>query len=230
MSDFTAEHDQFAFDDAAYLLGALEPAEHAAFERHLATCPICHQSVEELAGLPAVLEQVDPSSLETLETEPVPESLLPRLLAQVNRHRARRTLRTATTGFLVACLLAALGFGGVRYWSDTHRPQTLVMQAVGPDAAGIYGTVRLLGDGADTRIQIDCGYHNNSAAPYPGEQEPSYRMLVFNQAGMMRDLGSWSPQPGEDVEITRDSPWRRQALSRVEVATTTGEVVLRLVL
>lgn len=228
MTGFAGEHELFAFDDAAYLLGALEPDERQAYERHLASCPICQQSTAELSGLPAVLALVDPASLDTLEAEPLPESLLPRLLAEVNRHRSRRTLRTAATGFLVACLLVGLAFGGVRYWSDTQRPHTLVMQAVGPDSAGIYATVRLLGDGSATRIQLDCGYHSNSAVNYPGESEPSYRMVVFNRAGMMRDLGSWTPQRGEDVEIIRDSPWRRQALSRIEIATTTGEVVLQL--
>jgi hypothetical protein len=226
MTDFAAEHDRFAFDDGAYLLGALEPADRLAFERHLRSCPTCQQSVAELAPLPAVLERVDPATLNGLEVGPVPESLLPKLLAEVHRHRGRRALRTAATGFLVACLLAGLAFGGVRYWTDTHRPQTLVMQAVGPDAAGIYATVRLLGDGADTRIQLDCGYYNRATAIYPDEQ--FYRMVVFNRAGMMRDLGSWTPQPGEDVEITRDSPWRRQALSRIEISDSNGGVVLRL--
>jgi len=45
---------------------------------------------------------------------------------------------------------------------------------------------------------------------------------------MARDLGSWSPQPNEDVELVRDSPWRKQALSRIEISNSSGEVVLRL--
>jgi len=227
VTDLAAEHELFAYDDAAYLLGALEPAERQAFERHLSSCSICQESVGELAGLPALLEQVDPSTLEGLDAEPVPESLLPKLLSEVGRHRSRRALRTAATGFLVACLLAVLALGGVRYWSDTHRPQTLVMQAISPDAAGIHATVRLLGEGTNTRIQLDCGYHSTQAPGYPGE-ELSYRMVVFNRAGMARDLGSWSPQPNEDVELVRDSPWRKQALSRIEISNSSGEVVLRL--
>lgn len=227
MTDFAAEHELFAYDDGAYLLGALDPAERQAYELHLASCPICRQSMSELAGLPAVLERVDPNTLDGLDTEPVPESLLPKLLAEVGRHRTRRTLRTAATGFLVACLLTVFAFGGLRYWSDTHRPQTLVMQAISPDAAGIHATVRLIGDGTNTRIQLDCGYHGNPPVNYPAE-ELSYRMVVFNRAGMMRDLGSWSPQPGEDVELVRNSPWRKQALSRIEISNSSGEVVLRL--
>ena len=226
MTDFAAEHARFAYDDAAYVLGALDPEDRRAYEQHLASCPICHESVSELAGLPAVLERVDPASLDTLDTDPVPESLLPRLLAEVGPHRRRRTLRIAAAGFLAACLLAALAFGGISIWTDSHHPQVLVMQPVSPDAAGVHATVRLLGDNTATRIRLDCGYLGNPS----GEPayEPSYRMLVFNRAGARVDLGSWTPQAGEDVQIVRDSPWRRQALSRIEITDTSGEVLLRL--
>ncbi len=227
MTDYAAEHERFAYDDAAYLLGALEPADRAAYEQHLASCPLCQQSVAELGGLPAVLAQVDPDALDGLDADPVPQSLLPRLLAEVGRHRHRRTLRIATTGFLAACLLAALAFGGVQVWSDSHRPHTLVMQPVSPDAAEVHATVRLLGGNTDTRIQLDCGYQGSLADRYP-QYEPAYRMVVYNRAGAMRDLGSWTPQPGEDVELVRNSPWKRQALSRIEISTETGEVLLQL--
>jgi Putative zinc-finger len=226
VTDFAAEHARFAYDDAAYVLGALDPEDRRAYEQHLASCPICHESVSELAGLPAVLERVDPASLDTLDTDPVPESLLPRLLAEVGRQRRRRSLRIAAAGFLAACLLAALAFGGISIWTDSHHPQVLVMQPVSPDAAGVHATVRLLGDSTDTRIRLDCGYLGNPAGE-PG-YEPSYRMVVFNRAGSKVDLGSWTPQAGEDVQIVRDSPWRRQALSRIEITDTSGEVLLRL--
>jgi len=228
VTDFAAEHARFAYDDAAYVLGALDPADRTAYEQHLASCPLCHQSVSELAGLPAMLERVDPASLDTLNTDPVPESLLPRLLAEVGQQRRRRSLRIAAAGFLAACLLAALAFGGISVWSGSHHPQVLVMQPVSPDAGGVHATVRLLGDAADTRIRLDCGYLGNPAGE-PG-YEPSYRMVVFNRAGAMVDLGSWTPRPGEDVQIVRDSPWRRQALSRIEIANSSGEVLLRLAL
>ena len=100
------------------------------------------------------------------------------------------------------------------------------MQQVSPDAAGVHATVRLLGDNADTRIRLDCGYLGNPDGE-PG-YEPSYRMVVFNRAGAKVDLGSWTPRAGEDVQIVRDSPWRRQALSRIEIANSSGEVLLRL--
>lgn len=52
-------------DAAAYSLGALEPAEAAAFERHLAECVVCRDEVEALQGvvgaLPMAAPQLSPS-------------------------------------------------------------------------------------------------------------------------------------------------------------------------
>src|ERR1700738_1996068 len=46
---------EFTFDDGAYVLGALSPAERAAFERHLPGCASCRESVADLAVLPGLL-------------------------------------------------------------------------------------------------------------------------------------------------------------------------------
>ena len=40
--------DKFAQWDAAYVLGALSPAERREFEEHLASCPHCQAAVSEL--------------------------------------------------------------------------------------------------------------------------------------------------------------------------------------
>ena len=52
--------DSFSLWDAAYVLGALSPAERREFEEHLAGCARCQRSVAELAGLPGLLAQVSP--------------------------------------------------------------------------------------------------------------------------------------------------------------------------
>lgn len=50
-------------DVAAYVLGALDEPEKFAFERHLAGCPRCQAELDELAGLPTLLDQVRDSGL-----------------------------------------------------------------------------------------------------------------------------------------------------------------------
>ena len=50
------EHEH---DDGAYVLGALSPAERAAYERHLATCSFCREAVADIAVLPGLLARLD---------------------------------------------------------------------------------------------------------------------------------------------------------------------------
>ena len=41
-----------------YVLGAIDPAERAQVDEHLATCPECREELASLAGLPAMLRKV----------------------------------------------------------------------------------------------------------------------------------------------------------------------------
>ena len=56
-----APPDKFAQWDAAYVLGALSPADRREYEEHLASCPACQGAVSELAGIPGLLGQVSPA-------------------------------------------------------------------------------------------------------------------------------------------------------------------------
>ena len=71
-------HEHWHDATAAYLLGALDEAERAAFEEHLAGCPACREEVDELApaaqALPMSVDPVDP-----------PPSLKARIMAEVER-------------------------------------------------------------------------------------------------------------------------------------------------
>jgi anti-sigma-K factor RskA len=82
-----ANHERWSEDLSAYLLGALEPNETEALERHVGGCDRCRTELRWLApaldALPETVERVEPSP-----------QLRARLLAEV-REDARRT-RAAT--------------------------------------------------------------------------------------------------------------------------------------
>ena len=219
-----AEHAQFEFDDAPYLLGALDDEQRQGYEQHLRRCPTCRNQLAEFAELPAILHRADVSAW---EPESPPDTLLPRLLRQVSADRRRRAWRTGALGLAAACLVAALAIVGVLGWQREQRPQTLVMQSVGPNAGGVHATVQLISSGSVTRVKLDCGY-TAAGTGYPAGDTPSYRMVIINRKGQQVDLGSWTPQPNEDVQIARSSPWPRQNISRIEVADDHGQTVLLL--
>jgi anti-sigma factor RsiW len=71
-------HDRWEDATAAYLLGALDDAERAGFEEHLAGCPACRAEVDEL--LPAA--RALPISVDPVEPPP---GLKARIMADVER-------------------------------------------------------------------------------------------------------------------------------------------------
>jgi len=70
------KHDCGA-DAAAYVLGALEPAEAEAFREHLATCVVCRDEVSSFQEVANVLPLAAPA-------QPVPSGLKTRVMAEVN--------------------------------------------------------------------------------------------------------------------------------------------------
>jgi anti-sigma factor RsiW len=96
-----------------YVLGAIDPAERAQVDEHLATCAECREELASLAGLPAMLRKVPVVEAERLAAAeqdpeltaaPSPElltSLLGRT-ANVRRIRRWRGLAAAAAVSLVA--------------------------------------------------------------------------------------------------------------------------------
>lgn len=83
-------------DLGAYVLGSLEPAERAAVDEHLLSCPTCAAELADLAGLPALLAGVTPGPVASV----VPSAdLYDRVAAAADPPlRARRRLRLAAAG------------------------------------------------------------------------------------------------------------------------------------
>jgi predicted anti-sigma-YlaC factor YlaD len=101
-----------------YVLGAIDPAERAQVDEHLATCPDCREELASLAGLPAMLRKVPLVEAERLAapdaepgmTEVPSEEMLESLVARTaNVRRMNRWRRVAAAA---AVVILALG-GGV---------------------------------------------------------------------------------------------------------------------
>jgi anti-sigma factor RsiW len=111
---FDPADDPYREWDAAYVLGALAPAERREYERHLAACDACRTAVGEIAGIPGVLRAVAPQERAALlapgdgHDDGAGARVVPLagVAAAARRSRARR--RT-----LLAAAAAALVAGGV---------------------------------------------------------------------------------------------------------------------
>ncbi len=158
-----------AHSDAAYVLGALSPADRLEFERHLPGCERCRRSVAELAGLPGLLGRVPREQVEApLPFEPLPETVLPALVAAVRREQRRKTV-LVTLGAAAAVAVVALGATALQAARDDGpTPQAvpsstsstpsmapaLPMKVVGEDW-GVRAAVRLTPVDFGTKVSLD---------------------------------------------------------------------------
>ncbi|HWB70374.1 MAG TPA: anti-sigma factor [Solirubrobacterales bacterium] len=136
------DHSHWRDGIAAYLLGALEPAETAALERHLAECAACREELRWLT--PA--SQMLPESVERVEA---PEALRERILAEVRadaaaaasptrRRRPRFALRPALA-LAAVLLVAVVGVLALRDGGGGSSPGT-------PAAGAVSATVERNGE------------------------------------------------------------------------------------
>ena len=226
--------DEFVMYDAAYVLGALSPAERREFEDHLKGCAACTRAVGELAGLPGLMSKLSVEQL-TAEVEAPPETLLPSLGRAVRRERGRRRLAIGAAA-AAACLIAvgAVALTGL----DSPAPPTvpsasattstssgsanLALKAVVP--SGATASARLVDMAWGTRIDLTCGY---SAKSYSSAGR-SYALIVIDRSGVAQQVATWVGLPDRTLTIMGASSLARPNISAVEVRTLSGRALLRL--
>lgn len=92
-----------------YVLGSLDAAEMEEVRAHVAGCPLCGPEARALAGLPALLDHIEPADVPPPALSPsVEEAVLDRFVRERGRERrARRARRRTLTIPRVAALAAA---------------------------------------------------------------------------------------------------------------------------
>lgn len=247
MTDRTNEHtgerdqprctdDRYRYDDGAYVIGALSPAERTEFERHLAGCDACsgavaslRPTVRALRSLPAgAAAMADGPSRDAAAPDvavpdtavpdtAVPDTLLPGLLRAARRQRRNRLAGLAAVAAGVAAVLAAVliwtGLGG-------HQPAGRPMQALLPTP--VHATVALEPARWGTEVVLDCRYDAGPGTPRP------YDMRVIDRSGATELVGSWTIGPGSSLIFTGGTALPTDRIAAVEVAVPGGPVILRL--
>lgn len=120
-----------------YVLGAIDPAERAMVDAHLATCRECRDELAGLASLPALLARVGPEELSRIESgagEPEEIEPPPELISTVHDLAAARRKRTrwrylATAAAVVAMLGGV--FGGIAATRSAGTGQMGVAAMIG---------------------------------------------------------------------------------------------------
>jgi hypothetical protein len=225
--------DEFALYDAAYVLGALSPAERREFEDHLKGCAACASSVGELAGLPGLMSKVSEEQL-TAEVEAPPETLLPALARAVRRERGRRRLTVGAAAAAAACLIAVGAVALTNGDSPTRPPvaspsttpagtASLALSAVVPSP--VTASARLVDMAWGTRIDLTCSYSAKGSSPAGG---CPYALVVIDRSGVAQQVATWKAPPGRKLTVMGATSLARQDIASVEVRTLSGHAILRL--
>ncbi len=221
--------------DGSYVLGALPPAERQDFERHLAGCDECARAVRELAGLPGLLDRIDPDLLEHPPADdPVPDTLLPALVGEVRRTRRRRAAWSlgAAAAAVVAVAAASVAATGVLSGDEQPGAAPTVSQsapagrAMRPVAQGpVHATLAFETVPWGTRLDLTCTYDPSSRYAQPGA---TYALVVRTRDGRTQQVATWRALPGKTMRVSAATAAGRAQIASVEVRTANGDPVLTL--
>ncbi|WP_394552313.1 zf-HC2 domain-containing protein [Agromyces sp. MMS24-JH15] len=229
--------DRYADWDAAYVLGALSPAERREFERHLSTCRRCRDAVAELAGLPPVLAGVGADTVAVASdrsTGPGP-AVLAGLLRDA-RGRRRRVVALLSAAAASVVLVAGVLVAGV---TGVLGPASAsaVEVTLGADApTSVTAEVVLRPRSWGTAVSTHCAHRDGasgqgSSGPGSGGEYGSgerYGLYVTSTSGRQTMVSSWRSGSSDDVRAEGST-----ALAIADMATLdireidTGTVVLR---
>ncbi|WKU03666.1 anti-sigma factor [Micromonospora sp. HUAS LYJ1] len=224
---------EFAHDDGAYVLGALAPADRAAYERHLAGCAACRDAVAEIAVLPGLLGRLDPTTLEEFLPPPPEVSRVPDLIAAARdrrrRERTRNRRRYALTALVAAGFALVLGVAGASALRPAPTPapttQAVRMVSMSPVAAktpAVHAEIGLSGTKWGTEVTMHCGY--DATAGYG--KAYTFRLVARGPDDATEQIASWLAAPGDDVNLRGATRFTDAELVRLELLRADGTLVL----
>jgi predicted anti-sigma-YlaC factor YlaD len=249
------EGDPFAEYDAAYVFGALASDDRAAFERHLQNCAACSAAVAAMAGVPGLLSRVPLDRVIGAEDDaPLPDTLLPRLVAEVARQRTRSRWRVgAAAALAAACVLGLLiallvnqrtdrttagGRPGPATTGSATGPgqsstaSTAPVAPAGPELTmtpvgqvGLSASVQLQSVLWGTRITLKCHEATTvGTPPYAG----MYHLVVIGRDHSRRPVAEWMALAGKTVHIDGSTGLVRADIASLQLVDADRDVVLNL--
>ncbi len=214
--------DPFAHSDAAYALGALDPAARAEFEAHLQTCPACRARVEDALATVALLGAPMPGDLDLADEVP-PDTLLPGLLRRARQERVRR--RAVTTSIAIAAAACLVALVVVLWPSSTSTPSPAPQALRAVAVSHITATAALVPKAWGTEIDVHCKYAESNAAG-----QHTYGLQVIDTAGQAHGAGSWTLSNAHSITFTGGTEVRRERIAKVQVTLADGTPILQLTL
>ncbi len=222
--------DPYVTSDAAYVLGLLDDADRAAYERHLVGCTACRERVAALRPLGPALARTSADDLTVRPAlPPVPDTLLPALVRRVRAQRRRRRLvlggATAAVAAGALAVVVAVGPDSTPP-TDTASPSPSSALTALVDVP-VQASATLSEEPWGTAVVLDCRYGARGGYG-SGGQPTTYGLRVVDVDGRAYPLGTWSISPGESMTFRSGVAVPPDRIDVVEVVRPGGAAVLRL--
>ncbi len=228
-----ADHTHFADWDAAYVLGALSPADRRAFAAHLEQCDLCRAAIADMAPTIGLLSRVAPERAESmLAPAPVavavaaegPDAASRTRVIELGARRARRRRGwwigglTAAAAVIVAAVLAVTT-------AIVPLAPTQVVALEPLVEVPVTASVELTGVAWGTRIDMVCSYGETDGEG--GESWP-YALVLTAVDGTTSEVSSWRALPGATARLSAGTALAPDEIAAVEIrSVTSGKVLLR---
>ncbi len=216
--------------DAAYVLGALSPAERREFEEHLAGCPTCQAAISELAGMPGLLAQVPLEDAEVLmaatpepATEYPPATLVPHVIQLAGRQRRRTIGWLAGAAAALLIIVGGLAVGSGLIPLGPQGPERLGFSQVAPTAITAVVDLVPAQDGG-TDVKVECQYGEVDEPAHGAYAD--YSIVVVDRGGQTQLIKQWPAKPNKVMRPGGHTPLRISQIDQVQIRDSASDEVL----
>jgi hypothetical protein len=217
------DHVEFAQWDAAYVLGALSPADRRLFETHLAECARCREAIVEIAPLTGLLARVPPERAASLDDtdEQGPDASGRARLVGLGIGEARRRRRTWWAGGLAAAavIVVAIVIAVTALRPIVGDRETIALDPVVD--VPLTASVQLTDVAWGTRLDLECRYE----AAGSGDGWP-YALYVTAVDGTVSEVSSWRAYAGTTARLTAGTALDAEDIAALEIRSADGDTVL----
>jgi len=215
----TPEHQQQREALAAYVLGALDPAERRALEQHLSVCRDCTDELTRLTPLPGLLGRVSEQEARAdllVPSRDLLDGVIRRLAdtERVLRLQVRRWRLAAIAACIAALVVAVVA---VAPWDTEPDRVTVAAEPVATGTTAATGEVAAIAWEWGTTVELD-------AADLP--RRDGYVLWAVAEDGRRERAGTWGVTASGSARVRGASSIDRAELDRVEVTDRDGDVIM----
>ena len=216
---------RFAHDAAAYVLGALDPADREAFEAHLSGCESCAAEVRGFTELPGVLAH---APVEDMSAPPPPPNLLGDLVVKVRRDRRRRMIRGVVVTAAAVALFAVGLVVAVNVLSPQETKPSLDVALDPVTTVSVSSQAGMVAQNEGTRIELSCDEKDGKKKDGDGDgDKPAYRLVVTNLKGESDVAGSWTGAEDGSTRVVLFTRWKPESIKTLEIQDLDEHALLR---